>query len=128
MNQPVDYKELYITRYGGKLFEETAAEIDGILDAVEQEELRVELCDDLLYSITTGYTHYDPKREFQSIPAMKLFLSNAKKLGKNRHYFWSLYYFFQKDYNRCIKEIDVQLSMMTEQMKSSDNEEVSLFD
>ena len=37
MNQPVDYKELYITRYGGKLFEETAAEIDGILDAVEQE-------------------------------------------------------------------------------------------
>ena len=48
MNQPVDYKELYITRYGGKLFEETAAEIDGILDAVEQEELRGELCDDLL--------------------------------------------------------------------------------
>ena len=128
MNQPVDYKELYITRYGGKLFEETAAEIDGILDAVEQEELRLELCDDILYSITTGYTHYDPKRKFQSIPAIKLFLSNAKKLGKNRHYFWSLYYFFQKDYNRCIKEIDVQLSLMAEQMKASDNEAVSLFD
>lgn len=128
MNQPLDYEELYITRYGGKPFEEISPEIDCISDEVEQEALRVEFCDDLLYAITTGYTHYDLKRGFQGIPAMKLFLSNAKKLGKNYHYFWSLYYFFQKDYSRCIKEIDVQLSMMTEQMKSSDNEAVSLFD
>lgn len=128
MNQPFDYEELYITRYGGKPFEEISPEIDCISDEVEQEALRVEFCDDLLYAITTGYTRYDLKRGFQGIPAMKLFLSNAKKLGKDYHYFWSLYYFFQKDYNRCIKEIDIQLSMMTEQMKASDNEGVSLFD
>ena len=128
MNQPLDYKELYITRYGGKPFEETAAEIDGVLDAVEQEGLRVELCDDLLYSITTGYTHYDLKRGFQGIPAMKLFLSNAKKLGKDYHYFWSLCHFFHRDYNRCIKEIDIHLSLMTEQMKASADEAASLFD
>lgn len=128
MNQPFDYEELYITRYGGKPFEEISPEIDCISDEVEQEALRVEFCDDLLYAITTGYTRYDLKRGFQGIPAMKLFLSNAKKLGKDYHYFWSLYYFFQKDYNRCIKEIDIQLSMMTEQMKASDNEAVSLFD
>ena len=128
MNQPFDYEELYITRYGGKPFEEISPEIDCISDEVEQEALRVEFCDDLLYAITTGYTRYDLKRGFQGIPALKLFLSNAKKLGKDYHYFWSLYYFFQKDYNRCIKEIDIQLSMMTEQMKASDNEAVSLFD
>lgn len=128
MNQSFDYEELYITRYGGKPFEVISPEIDDISDEVEQEALRVEFCDDLLYAITTGYTRYDLKRGFQGIPAMKLFLSNAKKLGKNYHYFWSLYYFFQKDYDRCIKEIDVQLSMMTEQMKASDNEAVSLFD
>lgn len=128
MNQPLDYEELYITRYGGKPFEEISPEIDCISDEVEQEALRVEFCDDLLYAITTGYTRYDLKRGFQGIPAMKLFLSNAKKLGKDYHYFWSLYHFFQKDYSRCIEEIDVQLSMMTEQMKSSDNEAVSLFD
>lgn len=128
MNQPLDYEELYITRYGGKPFEEIFPEIDCISDEVEQEALRVEFCDDLLYAITTGYTRYDLKRGFQGIPAMKLFLSNAKKLGKNYHYFWSLYHFFQKDYNRCIEDIDIHLSLMTEQMKASDNEAVSLFD
>ena len=128
MNQPLDYEELYITRYGGKPFEEISPEIDCISDEVEQEALRVEFCDDLLYAITTGYTRYDLKRGFQGIPAMKLFLSNAKKLGKNYHYFWSLYHFFQKDYNRCIEDIDIHLSLMTEQMKASNNEAVSLFD
>lgn len=128
MNQQINYNNLYVEKYGGKPFEEISADINHISDKVMQDNLRLELCNDLLYAITTGYTRYDTKTDLQVLPGVKLYLWNTKKLSPNRHFFWSIYYFFRKEYDSCLREINAQLLQMTEQMKSDTHGGRTIFD
>lgn len=101
-----EYYNLFLEKYSDMLWEDIANNIDTIKDKREQEELRIQFCNQYLYFLTSGYTKYDISVNFENLQNFKLFLNNVEKLGSDNSYFWGLYWFYKKDYKKCIENLD----------------------
>ena len=68
------------------------------------DALRKKYCNELLYAISSGYIYYTTSL-FKKDILIKDFLKNVKKLPKKETYYWSLYYFFSLEYEKCMCDI-----------------------
>lgn len=102
-----------------ELFEQEfleCAELEDILqklDTMEShpaiEDLRICFDNYLLDCITFGFTHYLDFEKFQKNDFVQAYLENTEKMPKSLYYFWSLYYFFTGQNNKCITAIKAYL-------------------
>lgn len=123
-----EYEKIYMDQYIELPIEKRAQLIEQIKDKTEQEEMRRLFCNDLLYYITTGYTKYKTDEDFETNPIIKLFNENVEKLNNDDSFFWSMYYFYKRDYRNCIDKIKVLLSESLNLYSKENNSYISFID
>ena len=125
-------EQLYIQRYDGLQFDEIPAKIDCIKDKEEQDKMRVLFCNELLYAITSDYTKYDSSIDFNNNPAITLFKNNVRKLRKDKHFYWAMYYFYCNNNEKCLAELQAFMEKSYEEWRKDNNStflnEASLID
>lgn len=123
-----EYEKIYNEQYNEVPLENVPRLIEQIKDKTEQEEMRRLFCNDLLYYITTGYTKYKTDEDFETNPIIKLFNENVEKLNNDDNFFWSMYYFYKRDYRNCIDKIKVLLSESLNLYSKGNNSYISFID
>ena len=117
-------EQLYIQRYDGLQFDEIPAKIDCIKDKEEQDKMRVLFCNELLYAITSDYTKYDSSIDFNNNPAITLFKNNVRKLRKDKHFYWAMYYFYCNNNEKCLAELQAFMEKSYEEWRKDNNSDV----
>lgn len=117
-------EQIYIQRYDGLQFDEIPAKIDCIKDKEEQDKMRVLFCNELLYAITSDYTKYDSSIDFHNNPAITLFKNNVRKLPKDKHFYWAMYYFYCNNNEKCLAELQAFMEKSYEEWRKDNNSDV----
>ena len=105
-----------------KLYEELFPKDMPLLDISKQleamdahpdiEPLRKYHCNVLLYVISSGYTHYDNIKLFETDELVLDFVKNVKKLSDDRYYYWAVCYFYLGNHKKCIEYIKKDINML----------------
>ena len=84
------------------------------LNGKHRDQLRKMYCNHLLYTISQGYTKYNPAT-FEKDPLIQLYLEAVKLLPESFLYFHLTYHFFNRDYGRCLSTLEKYIGTLYEE-------------
>lgn len=87
------------------------------LDSEYKDDIRIKYCDNVLYSISHGYTKYD-ESDFEKNELIKAYLEIVKLLPEDCMYFQLTYNFFQGNSEKCLVILERLIDSMYNKVKS----------
>lgn len=76
--------------------------MDSMNNHPDIQDLRILLCNDLVFALTEGFVKYDDKKLVAYDGSLlKLVFENIEKLNQNQYFYWAFYYYLKKQYKKC---------------------------
>lgn len=76
--------------------------MDSMNNHPDIQDLRILLCNDLVFALTEGFVKYDDKKLVAYDGSLlKLVYENIEKLEQNQYFYWAFYYYLKKQYKKC---------------------------